>query len=167
MRDLELAVGVRLWYRLTMSIRKGILLLAVSLGFSLFLLSCSSRKDEVVGILKASPSYDSSVPHKHKFGKLLLQESNGRIYALREAEGFYVRDAAGNRLSEPGGQYPIYRDSEYRLTGRIIEIAEARQVLRIDNESTQLWFPTEANALFEVEIMTVNELPKVDHSPIR
>ena len=150
-----------------MLIRKGILLLAVSFGFSLSLLSCSSRKDEVVGILKASPSYDSSVPHKHKFGKLLLQESNGRIYALREAEGFYVRDAAGNRLSEPGGQYSIYRNSEHRLTGRLIEIPDARRVLKIASDSPQLWFPSEANALFEVEIMTVNELPKVDQSLVR
>ena len=145
-----------------MLFRKGVLLLAVSLGFSLLLLSCSSRNDEVVGILKASPSYDSSVPHEHKFGKLLLQGSNGRIYALRESKGFYVRDAAGNRLSEPGGQYPIYRNSEHRLTGRLIEIPDARRVLKIASDSPQLWFPSEANALFEVEIMTVNELPKTE-----
>jgi hypothetical protein len=131
----------------------GILFIGTALLASLSLLSCSPRPDEIVGILKSTPSYDSSVPHGNKFGKLLLEDTNGHIYALKESKGFQVFDAAGNPLSEKDGQYPIYFNTEHRLIGRIIEISEAKRRL------SHLWYPPEATILFEVETMIASKVP--------
>ena len=134
-------------------------ILLAAIAISLLSLSCAPPKDEVTGILTTSPAYDSSVPHKAKFGKLMLRESNGRIYALREAKGFHLLDSAGNRLSEADGRYPIYANSEHRITGRRIEISNARRVLKLSDDPKNLWYPSDADALFDVEVMTVIKVP--------
>ena len=140
---------------------KGSFSLLIPLLVTFLLLACSRPKDEISGVLQRGTSYDSSVPHKHKFGKLLLASTNGQTYAIREVKGFHVLDAAGNRLSEPDGQYPLNFGSDYRLIGRIIELSDAKRVLRTGDQPSDLWYPQEATVLMDVErmILTKAALP--------
>ena len=138
---------------------KSSLVFALSVSAALLLLSCSRPKDEISGVLNRSPSYDSSTPHQHKFGKLLLVGTNGQTYALREGKGFHVLDTSGNRLSEPGGQYPIEFDSNYRVVGRTIELSEAQRLLKTEDKPSDLWYPKEATTLFDVELMILTKAP--------
>lgn len=138
---------------------KGSLFVLFTLSATFLLLACSQPKDEISGVLKKGTSYDSSTPHKHKFGKLLLTSTNRQTYALREAKGFHVLDVAGNRLSEPGGQYSFDINSDYRLVGRIIQLSDAKRVLKTEDRPSDLWYPQEATALFDVEMMIIVKAP--------
>ena len=135
--------------------RRDILMLA-TLGV-LALAACSPRQEEVIGILKRSPAYDSSVPYEHHFGKFLLSGTNGQVYAIREAKGFQVWDSKGNRLSEEDGKYPVHFEAKHRLVGRVMKVSAAERELRPNGKPSELWYPPESTHVIEVEKMIVDE----------
>jgi hypothetical protein len=113
------------------------------------LLSIRSQTAGIEGTFQTSPTYNPAIPYRHLFGKFLFRSTDGKLYAIREAEGMQLINEDGEKKPASAG-YPIVFDKPCRVTGRSYSVEEYKRMLRFSGEESQFWCPQEADAVLDV-----------------